>query len=109
MEDLSLDQQKNVWLINERVSEIIRNLDSTDARVAMSIKNVTGSSYNISQVSSVTQNKKVANDVFLTYFLKALPFVNKSYLLLGEGEMYTREITTEELEFFKSKIYDMFS
>lgn len=103
MENLSLDQQKNVWLINERVSEIIRNLDSTDARVAMSIKNVTGSSYNISQVSSVTQNKKVANDVFLTYFLKALPFVSKSYLLLGEGEMYTREITTEELEFFKSK------
>ena len=103
MEYLSLDQQKNVWLINERVSEIIRNLDSTDARIAKAIQLTTKGSYNITQVSSVTQNKKVANDVFLTYFLKALPFVSESYLLLGEGEMYTREITTEELDFFKSK------
>tara|TARA_R100000742_G_C4260372_1_gene78186 strand:+ start:168 stop:1055 length:888 start_codon:yes stop_codon:yes gene_type:complete len=103
MEDPSLYQLKNVWLINERVSEIIRNLDSTDARIAKAIQLTTKGSYNISQVSSVTQNKKVANDVFLTYFLKALPFVSKYYLLLGEGEMYTRKITTEELEFFKSK------
>ena len=59
------NHQKEIWLVNERVSNIIKDLDSTDARIAKAIQIATGNSYNITQVSSITQGRKSANDVFL--------------------------------------------
>tara|TARA_R110002153_G_scaffold112057_1_gene253902 strand:+ start:207 stop:788 length:582 start_codon:yes stop_codon:yes gene_type:complete len=97
------NHQKEIWLVNERVSNIIKDLDSTDARIAKAIQIATGNSYNITQVSSITQGKKTANDVFLSYFLRALPFVNAKHLLFGEGNMYDRKLTEEELIFFRKK------
>lgn len=103
IENEVLSHKKDIWMVNERVSDIIRDLGSTDARIAKAIQVTTKGSYNITQVSAVIQNKKLANDVFLTHFLEALPFVSKRHLLFGEGEMYNREITFEEFDFLKKK------